>query len=250
MLVNGHELNFIQNGSENGPNILLLHHGLGSIKAWRRQIPVLAEAGFRVTAYDRWGYGGSDGRTALDLPTFATDIDDLHSLLQQLGITTASLLGHSDGGTIALYFSAQYPRQVTSLVTVAAHIYIEPEMETGCLDIKNTYQADERFRRSLFDAHGDKYESVFHNWYEGWYRQDFIGWDMRQVLGRINCPSLIVQGEDDEYATPRHAKDIAGAIPGAEAWIIPGAGHMLPLENAELFNAGILRFLEKQTVSL
>ena len=80
-------------------------------------------------------------------------------------------------------------------------------------------------------AHGEKYEAVFHNWFDGWQHDEFRCWDMRPILGQISCPSLIVQGEADEHATPQHAKDIAEAIPGAELWLVQGARHMLPQEN-------------------
>jgi pimeloyl-ACP methyl ester carboxylesterase len=245
LLVNGHNLLVEQYGIGNGPAVVLMHHGLGSIKAWRGQIPALVGAGYRVVAYDRWGYGGSDARPALDLPTFATDVCDLHSLIDQLGIKRSALVGHSDGGTLALYFAAQVPQLVSCLVAIAAHVYVELKMEPGILGVQQAFDNDERFRNGLRLAHGDKYEAVFHNWFEGWHRDEFLTWDMRLVLKRINCPALIVQGEEDEHATPQHALDIAAAIPGAQAWIIPHAAHMLPLEDADIFNPELLQFLGK-----
>jgi pimeloyl-ACP methyl ester carboxylesterase len=246
MFVKGHNLHVEQYGPKNGPVVVLLHHGLGSVKAWREQIPVLEEAGYHVVAYDRWGYGGSDIRPALDLPTFTTDIMDLRGLLEQLGIRRAVLLGHSDGGTIALYYAAQDPNLVSSLLTVAAHIYVEPKMEPGILGIQRAFETDKRFQSGMQFAHGEKYEAVFHSWFDGWHRIEFLGWDMRPILSQIKCPTLIVQGEEDEHATPQHAKDIAEAISGAQLWLVPGAGHMLPQENANLFNPRLLQFLEIQ----
>jgi pimeloyl-ACP methyl ester carboxylesterase len=243
MLVNGHKLYIEYNGPENGPAVVLLHHGLGSVRAWHGQVPVLAEAGYRVVAYDRWGYGESDARPGLDLPSFTTDLEDLRSLLEQVGIRQAALVGHSDGGTIALYYAAQYPMQVTCLVTVAAHIYVEPKMESAILGIKQTFETDERFRKGMQSAHGEKYSAVFHNWFDGWHRIESLSWDMRSLLGQIKCPVLIVQGEKDEHATSQHAKDIASSIHGAELWFIPGARHMLPQENKAEFNLKLLGFL-------
>jgi pimeloyl-ACP methyl ester carboxylesterase len=248
MVINGRNLYVESNGPENGPVVVLLHHGLGSARAWRGQIQALGKAGYRVVAYDRWGYGGSDVRSGLDLPTFTTDLDDLRLLLEQLGIQRAALVGHSDGGTMTLYFAAQQPDRVSCLVTVAAHIYVEPKMEPGILGIRQTFEQDERFREGLRRAHGEKYESVFHNWFDGWYCPEYLDWDMRPVLRQIRCPALIVQGEEDEHATPQHAKDIAGAIPGAELWLVEGARHMLPQENAEEFNSRLLQFLGKNTI--
>jgi pimeloyl-ACP methyl ester carboxylesterase len=241
--VNGHRLYVEQAGVGIGPAVALLHHGLGSVKAWRGQIPLLAQAGFRLIAYDRWGYGASDARPALDLPGFASDINDLYSILTQLGIPRVALVGHSDGGTIALYFAAQYPHLVSCLVTVAAHIYVEPKMEPAILGIERQFLADEHFRRGMQSAHGGKYESVFRNWYDGWHREEHRGWDMRVELEHIQCPCLIVQGEDDEHASPQHARDIAESIQGAELWLVPGARHMLPQEAAAPFNQKLVQFL-------
>lgn len=247
MKVNGHNLYVEHNGPENGPAIVLLHHGLGSVKAWQAQIPFLVDAGYQVIAYDRWGYGCSDARPELDVPAFTTDLEDLNSLLVQLGLRRVALLGHSDGGTIALYFAAQHPNLISCLVIVAAHIYVELKMEPGIMGIKQGFETDERFRMGMQHAHGEKYNEVFHNWFNGWHRAESLTWDMRPVLSQIRCPTLIVQGEEDEHATPEHAKDIAEAIARAEIWLLPGASHMLPQENATLFNPRLVQFLEIST---
>jgi pimeloyl-ACP methyl ester carboxylesterase len=116
-------------------------------------------------------------------------------------------------------------------------------MEPGILSIKQAFETDDRFRTGMQYAHGDKYVEVFHNWFDGWHRQESLAWDMRPLLRQIRCPALIIQGEEDEHATPQHAKDIAGSIPGAALWLIPGARHMLPQENVLEFNTRIIRFL-------
>ncbi|OGN98124.1 MAG: hypothetical protein A2Z71_07375 [Chloroflexi bacterium RBG_13_50_21] len=244
ILINGHNLNVEKHGPENGPIVVLLHHGLGSVRAWRGQIPAMVEAGYRVLAYDRWGYGKSEDRSALDLPTFMTDLEDLCSLLDVLGIPRATLVGHSDGGTIALYFSALHPKRVKCLVTIAAHIYVEPKMEPAILGIRQAFEQDNRFRKGMHSAHGEKYEAVFQHWFDGWHRFELLGWDMRPVLDQIRCSSLIIQGEGDEHASPQHAKDIAASIHGAELWLMAGAKHMLPQENSAEFNLKVLQFLK------
>lgn len=241
--INGHQLNVQDEGEPGNPPVLLLHHGLGSVRAWRGQIAPLVEAGFRVLAYDRWGYGGSDARPALDLPYFTTDLDDLHTLLDRLGIQQTAMVGHSDGGSIGLYYAARQPQRVSCIVTVAAHIYVEAKMEPGILGIRQAFETDARFRNGMQHAHGDKSEAVFNNWFNGWQRQEAHHWDMRLELRRITCPVLVVQGEQDEHATPQHAMDIAASIPGAEVWIVPGGRHMLPQEQRLEFNQKIFPFL-------
>ncbi len=244
MLVNGHELHVERYGPENGPLVILLHHGLGSVHAWKEQIPALEQAGWQVIAYDRWGYGGSQARPSLDLPTFATDLADLHEIYSRYHIGQAALVGHSDGGTIALYFAAQYPPLVSCVVAVAAHIYVEPKMEPGIQGVWQAFEQDERFKLGLRHAHGEKYQTTFYNWFNGWHRLESLSWDMRPSLALIKCPVLVVQGGQDEHATPQHARDIAAAIPGADLWLVPAAGHMLPQEHADKFNPRLLQFLE------
>jgi pimeloyl-ACP methyl ester carboxylesterase len=242
--INGHAVNVQDEGEPHKPPVLLLHHGLDSVRAWEEQIGVLVEAGFRVIAYDRWGYGRSDSRPALDVPGFTTDLDDLNTLLEVLGIGQVTLIGHSDGGTIALYFAARQPGRVTCLVTVAAHIYIDAKMEPGIREIRQAFEENVRFQKGMRRSHGEKYQSVFNNWFNAWHRLEVLAWDMRPLLRQIRCPALIVQGEEDEHATPQHAKDIAGCIADSELWIIPGAKHMLPQESADEFNPRLVHFLK------
>lgn len=247
MNINNHCLHVEVHGSDENPVVVFLHHGLGSTRAWRAQTPAFVEAGYRVVAYDRWGYGRSDPRSHLDVPGFDTDIDDLHTILATCNPQPATFIGHSDGGTLALYFAEKYPEKVTGLVTVAAHIYLEPKMAPGILDIQTAFEHDGRFRKGMQLAHGEKFESVFRNWFDGWHKPEALGWDMRPLLSRIICPVLVIQGEEDEHAMPKHAVDIAESIPGAELWLAPGAGHMLPQDMPGEFNRRVINFLKRKT---
>ncbi len=241
--VDGHDIYLEDHGHADHLPVILLHHGLGSVQAWREQIPPLVETGFRVVVYDRWGYGHSSPRQGLDLPTFTTDIADLRLLLAQLNITRATLVGHSDGGTLALYYAAQYPEQVSCLVTIAAHIYVEPSIPPGVKAVGDEYSGNARFRQGLRWVHGEQAERTFYNWYDGWCALEGQAWDMRPVLKKIACPTLVVQGTQDEHATPQHARDIAAAISGAQLWLLEGARHMLPQENTGMFNQRLLQFI-------
>jgi len=246
--INRHHIHVEVQGPEDGPAVILLHEGLGSVRSWKAQIPFLAQAGWRVLAYDRWGYGASDGRDHLSMPTFEDDLADLKVLFSHYGLSRAALVGHSDGGTIALYFAARHPQVVSCVVTIAAHIYWEPKMIPGIESIRGAYEHNSRLRESLRRAHGDKFESVFYGWFNGWYRPENLAWDMSAELRKITCPAWVVQGMEDEHATPQHARDIAASIPNAELWLSPDAGHMLPQENADEFNARLLAFLTRNAV--
>ncbi len=243
MKVNNHHLHIETHGPEGAPVVVFLHHGLGSTRAWRGQVPAFVEAGYRVIVYDRWGYGQSDPRPQLDVPGFEDDLADLKETLERLNVERSTFVGHSDGGTLALYYAVRYPERVSVMVTVAAHIYLEPKMEPGILSIKAAFENDERFRKGLQRVHGEKFESVFWNWFNGWHKPEALHWDMRPLLKKISCPVLIVQGEEDEHATPQHAIDVAEAIPNAELWLEPGAGHMFPQDQPEKFNKRLLKYM-------
>jgi pimeloyl-ACP methyl ester carboxylesterase len=243
VVVNGRGLYVEQTGPPDGQAVVLLHHGLGSTDAWKGQVPALAGAGYHVVVYDRWGYGRSTPRSFFSPPDFEEDLADLGALMAELDLDRPALLGHSDGGTIALYFAARGLQQVSSVVTVAAHVYVEERMVSGIERVLSAYQSDERFSRSLRRQHGAQAEAVLANWYGGWVKPGNQTWDMRPLLGGITCPVLVVQGTDDEHATPGHARDIAAGIPGAQLWLAEGARHMLPQEMPERFNQRIINFL-------
>ena len=242
--VNNHRLYIEAHGPIDGVPVVLLHHGLGAVKAWKGQIQPFADAGYRIITYDRWGYGGSDPRDHLSLPYFEEDLSDLEVMLDSLNVEQVALVGHSDGGTISLYFAAQNPTRVTCMVITAAHIYVEAKMIPGIHSIHQAFTHDARMRAGLQRLHGDKVDSVFQGWYQGWLQPEHINWDMRPILSRIACPTLVVQGMEDDHATPKHAQDIAAEIPNADLWLKLGAGHMLPQDIPEEFNKRVMRFLE------
>ena len=183
------------------------------------------------------------------MPLFTVDVDDLATLLSLEDIERVILVGHSDGGTISLYFAAQYPELVSGLVTIAAHIYIEEKMMQGIKEIYTSYLGDEKFQNGLARIHGENAGNVFNNWYNGWNVDQVTDWDMRDVLGGIKCPVLVVQGEDDEHATANHAIDLANNLPEAELWLVPGVGHMLPQDIPGQFNDRLIGFIESISVS-
>jgi len=241
--INGHLISLETDGPRDGPAVVLLHHGLGAASSWKEQIPVLAAAGYRVVVYDRWGHGKSGPRERWSMPYFEEDLADLQAILDNLGVDQAALIGHSDGGKIAMYYAVNNPHRVTSLVIVSAHIYIEPKMSQGIQSVKSDFEQGSKFQKKMQRVHGDKTDALFQGWFNGWNNSEIQDWDMRPVINQIACPCLVVQGLEDEHATPQHARDMAAAIPNADLWLLPGAGHMLPQDFSEEFNQRMLKFL-------
>ena len=82
-------------------------------------------------------------------------------------------------------------------------------------------------------------------WYAHWLDPAQRPLDIRGEIGRITAPTLVIQGLDDEFATPAHAEGIARAIAGAELWLIPACRHAPQLEYPEAFNERVLGFLAR-----
>jgi pimeloyl-ACP methyl ester carboxylesterase len=240
--ISGHSLHWERYGFPKAGTVMLMHHGLGSVRSWRRQIPAFSSAGWEVVVYDRWGYGHSEPRPEFTDRFLLTDANEAFELLDSLGIDQTALIGHSDGGTIALMMALLQPRRITSMVIVAAHIYYEEKMRVGLLSI-----AEQAKRPPLATAlereHGDRAETLTQKWVNHWLNSDPNGFDMSDQLGSVTCPTLVVQGELDEHATPKHARDIAAGVQEGELWLVPGVGHMPPHEIPDIFNRRTLDFL-------
>jgi pimeloyl-ACP methyl ester carboxylesterase len=113
----------------------------------------------------------------------------------------------------------------------------------GIQGTQKAFIQNERMRAGLERLHGDKFDTVFHAWYQGWTKSEHLHWDIRPLLSKIDCPTLVIQGIEDEHVTPKHAQEIARAIPGAELWLEPDIGHMLPQDIPEEFNRKVINFL-------
>jgi pimeloyl-ACP methyl ester carboxylesterase len=177
------------------------------------------------------------------MPCFEPDLLDLDALLDKLGVARAALIGHSDGGKIALYYAAANPDRVASLVVVSAHIYVEADMASGIQSVRDDYLSDVRFQAKMRRVHGENAEGLFWGWYNGWNRPEILTWDLRAVVNRIVSPTLVVLGTADEHISPGQARELAASIPGAELYLLAGAGHMLPQDEPLQFNHRILEFL-------
>lgn len=245
---NGHGLYWERYGLENERTVLLLHHGLGSIEAWSGQIGALVAADWHVIAYDRWGYGRSDARPQFEESFLQHDADEALQLLQSLNLEKINIVGHSDGGTIALMLASECPQWVERMAVVAVHIYIEPKIGPGLAEIAQSID-NPAFVKALSRQHGQKAEAMARAWVDRWQRMGPQELDIQHLLPNIECPTLVIQGAQDELATAQHAYDIADGVQNGRVWLIPGVGHMPPHEVPEIFNQMVLGFLESESLT-
>jgi pimeloyl-ACP methyl ester carboxylesterase len=212
-----------------GAPLVFLHEGLGCITLWRDFPARLCQRlGRPGIVYDRWGYGRSE---PLDRPRQPGYLHDearlfLPAVLQALEEPRAILVGHSDGGTIALLFAAAFPETAAAVVTEAAHVFVEEVTLEGIRKAVDAYAATDLPAR-LARHHGERTDAVFRAWHETWLSPAFRGWNIEGELPRITCPTLVLQGEDDEYGTRAQVEAIVRGVSGpAESVLIPGCAHV------------------------
>ncbi|MDV6320137.1 alpha/beta hydrolase [Chromohalobacter sp. HP20-39] len=209
---------------------LLLHEGLGCVDLWKDFPSHLATTlGCEVGAYSRRGHGHSSPAE----PSRPSDYlerqgcEELRRVLDILRYDNVILIGHSDGATIALAYAAQYadPR-ICGVVAMAPHVFAEPQCIEAIRSTTRRY-ANQDLRARLARYHGDNVDAVFHSWSDTWLSANFADWDITPMMGEICCPLLLIQGEEDEYASARHLERIrqrAGG-PCRTVWL-PACGHV------------------------
>lgn len=209
------------------PTLLLLHEGLGSVAAWRSfPADLAARTSWRVAAYSRRGYGGSDPAPRPWPPRFMHDaaLDELPQVLDALGVDRPVLFGHSDGGSIALLAAADHPDRVRALILEAPHVFVEDVTVAAIAGLREAYAAGLRDR--LRRVQGDNVDAAFQGWSEVWLSAAFRDWNIEAALPRVRCPVLLFQGDRDEYGTLAQVEAIARGVGGpVHTAILPACGH-------------------------
>lgn len=113
--VNGVRLRLIDAGPPDGPVVVLTHGFPELAYSWRHQIPVLAEAGYRVLAPDQRGYGGSSRPEAVEAYDIAALTGDVIGLLDEAGARRAALVGHDLGAVVAWSTALLHPDRVVAV---------------------------------------------------------------------------------------------------------------------------------------
>jgi pimeloyl-ACP methyl ester carboxylesterase len=163
----------------------------------------------------------------------------LPALLHKLEIHQPILVGHSDGGTIALLHASQHP--VSACVVMAPHVMVED------ISVQAITQAGQAFtegglRERLAKFHVDV-DSAFWQWNEVWLSAGFRSFDIRQEIETIAAPLLAIQGEDDAYGTLAQIDDIARHVPHTHLLKLGQCGHSPHKDQPEAVIAAIAKFL-------
>ena len=234
----------------NGPaSIVLLHDGLGSIEQWRN-IPsaVHSSTGATVMAYERAGHGASLPAPSGPWPAdwLYQEASALDGLIGRVGIESPTLVGHSDGGSIAL-IQAAISSTCQSVMVLAAHSWVEDV----CVESIRAMRARRAHVVTALSRYHDAPGALFEAWSGRWVSDEFASWDIRSLIGDIECPALVVQGTRDEYATDAQLTETAASI-GANAglhWIQDG-GHVLHHDEPDQVVALIASFYDQHGMAV
>ena len=229
--INGLNMYYEEHGD--GPPLLLLHGGAGSIP--ERWIPFFSP-GFRVIAMEQMGHG----RTAdlLDRPFHYHDMaEDTIELMRHLGIESACVVGYSDGGIIGLDIAIHHPDRVTKLAITGANARTDGYTAENQEMMRNLKPGDmpisESYRRLSPDG-ADHWPVFIDRLLRMWSVEPSL---TGEELQSIKAPTLIIVGDDDIVRT-EHSVEMFRAIPDAQLCVVPHSGHgVMPKEAVLTFLA-------------
>ncbi len=211
---------------DGGPTLVFLHEGLGSITQWRDTPEAIAIAtGRPAMVYARQGYGRS---TPSPVPRPLTYMHDeaarLPAVLAAANIGDSILIGHSDGASISIIATGEGRVAPRGLVLIAPHVFVEDVSVGSIARAADAYRCGE-LRERLARHHADV-DGAFWGWNRAWLDPEFRRWNLECFLPKIEVPTLVIQGDGDEYGTRCQVEAIVRGIGGPieVAWIA-GAGH-------------------------
>ncbi|MFD7814686.1 4-carboxymuconolactone decarboxylase [Streptomyces sp. NPDC059785] len=228
-------------GPDDAP-VLILGPSLGTTwHMWDRQIPELTRT-WRVFRYDLPGHGGAPAYPAGSVAELA---GRLLATLDELGVQRFGYAGCAFGGAVGAELALRHPERLASLALIAA----SPRFGT----------ADE-FRQRGVVVRSNGLEPIARSAPERWFTGGFAAaqpaitewavqmvrttdpgcyiaacealaaFDVRAELGRIGAPTLVLVGSDDQVTGPAEARTLVAGIPDARLAVVPGASHLVPVE--------------------
>lgn len=231
LTISGRKLEFAWHGPgpEQAPTLVFLHEGLGCVAMWRDfPAKLAAMTGCGALVYSRLGYGRSDP-CSLPRPLgfmHEEGLQVLPDVLAVAGVRRCVLIGHSDGGSIAIiYAGGTVAAPLCGLILEAPHVFCEPVTRQSIRQATAQYHHGD-LRQRLEKYHGANTACAFEGWSGAWLHPDFVAWNIEPYIAKINVPMLLIQGEHDEYGTMAQIEAIARqAHAGAEVLLLPDCGH-------------------------
>ncbi len=233
--------------SEGQPVLVMLHEGLGCTALWRSfPSDLCAATGLPVFAYSRAGYGQSSA-TALPRPLDYMQREaaqTLPKIIDALDDPDIILLGHSDGASIAACYSGWHAsKRMLGSILIAPHFFTEPHGLKAIAEAKQAFESTD-LPRKMAKYHRDA-NATFYGWNDAWLHPDFAKWNIEDALDGIQCPTLVIQGLDDQYGTPAQCHCVAARSPSAvEIHLLDNCQHAPHLEQPDQTLGLIAQFVE------
>jgi pimeloyl-ACP methyl ester carboxylesterase len=270
--INSLNLHYVEWGTSGQPSIVLLHGFQSNAHTWDTFSQAMANT-YHVLALDQRGHGDTDWAPDGDYTPDAF-IRDIVGFIDALNVVPTILVGHSMGGRHAAMVAADYPDKVTQVVIVDT----PAEMPPAILDMMaqqpasdtpsepETFASFEDVIRSGIAQYpltpeAELRHANYHNLYRGadgkWrWRWDLtllerrrlnrsLQLDLYSYLQRVQCPTLLVRGQQSPLLTPDIAQKMVQHLPHGRLVEIPDAAHTVNADKAEAFNALTADFLQE-----
>ncbi len=251
--LNGIEIAVREQGGGD-PALVFLHYWGGSSRTWREVTNRLGSSN-RCVAYDQrgWGDSGNDPRIKHSLNLLASDC---LALVQALALERYVLVGQSMGGKVVQLLASTQPEGLAGVILVAPappnpqmlppeahevqkHAYDNAETVAGAIDFLSERPLSEALRTQVVEDSLRGSAAAKYGWPNEVQMEDVAG-----ATESIRVPTMILAGEKDrERPLSAQRSEVVSRIPGAELVVIPGAGHLLPLEAPEEVATAIRTFL-------
>ena len=250
---------------------LFFHHGWPlSADDWDGQMMYFLERGFRVIAHDRRGHGRSTQTvTGNEMDTYAADVNEL---VKKLDLRDAIHIGHSTGGGEVARYVARYGKgRVAKAVLISSvpPVMVKSDKNPGGLPI----EVFDKFREETAKHRAQFYQDVTLPFYgynrpgatisqgvrDNWWRQGMMGGikahydcikafsetDFTEDLKKIEVPTLVMHGEDDQIVPFADAGPLsAKLLKNATTRFYPGFPHGMPTTHADQINTDLLAFFK------
>lgn len=251
-----------------GPPLVFIHGGWSNADAWRPQIDSFAED-YRIITFDVRGHGrtGAGDRQRYSIDLFA---DDLEQLLNHLDVERPILCGLSLGAMVVQAYLDRYPERAAGAIVAGPARSMPPiNLPTGIkpfvsplpalrvslsvMGSKATFQSileairattssvwlstDQSIRSQAIEITSDIPPTEFQKIFAALYKFD------PPELSHVTTPTLVIYGDEEAVPVKRQGKQIAAAVNNGELTVIPDAGHLVNLDNPEVFNTACTEFL-------
>jgi len=248
--ISGAKIYYQEHGDAKGTPIVLIHGStVDSHTDWDEIIPVLAKD-YKIFAPDCRGHGRSNNPQMSY--SFRELADDVAGFVRKMGYEKAHIIGHSNGGNVALVTAVEHPEVTQTCIPQAANAYVTRylvEREPKVFDPERVEREQPEWRDEMIALHSEV------NGTEYW--KDLLWLTMKEIisepnyspadLARVEIPMLVIMGAKDTVNAPdEHAQYIANHVPNAELWIPEGTGHNVHHERKEEWLARVLEFLKRR----